>query len=107
MVFEEVYVSKLGKIGEIVMFLMMVGGGIVGIVFGGGLIFILGMFFGKFYYWEEIKIVLKEKEVFLLGVLFDVINFDLDMKLEKMFLLIECNLLELEFYEKLWINLFF
>lgn len=107
MVFEEVYVSKLGKIGEILMFLMMVGGGIVGIVFGGGLIFVLGMFFDKFYYWEEIKIVLKEKEVFLLGVLFNVINFDLDMKLEKMFLLIECNLLELEFYEKLWINLFF
>lgn len=84
----------------------MVVGGLVGIVFGGGLIFVLGMFFGKFYFWEEIKIVLNEKEVFLLGLLFDVMFFDLNMELERMFLLLECNLFYLEFYEKLWINLY-
>ena len=102
---EEAYVSKLGKTGEISMPLMMVGGGIAGIVLGGSLIFVLGMLSGKFYYWEEIKIVLKEKEVPLLGVLPDVINFDPDMKLEKMPLLLERNSPELEFYEKLRTNL--
>ncbi len=100
-------VAKKGEAGEKSMPLMMAVGGLAGIVLGGGLIFVLGMLSGKFYSWEEIKAALKEKDVPLLGLLPDVMLFDLDMDmdLEKMPLLLEGNSPYLEFYEKLRTNL--
>ncbi len=98
-------VAKKGEAGEKSMPLMMAIGGLAGIVLGGGLIFVLGMLSGKFYSWEEIKTALKEKDVPLLGLLPDVMLFDLDMDLEKMPLLLERNSPYLEFYEKLRTNL--
>ncbi|MEG3978864.1 lipopolysaccharide biosynthesis, partial [Microcoleus sp. herbarium8] len=42
---------------------MLAVGGFVGLLLGGGLIFLLGMLNGKFYSWEEVRAALVEKEV--------------------------------------------
>ncbi len=96
-------ILKKGELVEQNMPLMLAIGGLAGIVVGGGLIFVLGMLSGKFYTWEEIKGALVEKDVPLLGLLPDVMYFDLD--LEEMPLLLEPNSVYLEFYEKLRTNL--
>ncbi|MEB3339752.1 lipopolysaccharide biosynthesis [Okeania sp.] len=98
-------IAKKGVKEEKSMPLMMAVGGLAGLALGGGLIFVLGMLSGKFYSWEEIKAALKEKDVPLLGLLPDVMLFDLDMELEEMPLLMERNSPYLEFYEKLRTNL--
>jgi len=82
---------------------MLAVGGFVGLMLGGGLIFLLGMLNGKFYSWEEVRAALVEKEVPILGVLPEVIVFD--SYGDEMPLALEPNSPYLEFYERLRTNL--
>ncbi len=82
---------------------MLAVGGFVGLLLGGGLIFLLGMLNGKFYSWEEVRAALVEKEVPILAVLPEVIVFD--SYGEEMPLALEPNSPYLEFYERLRTNL--
>ncbi|MEG4283531.1 AAA family ATPase [Microcoleus sp. A006_D1] len=82
---------------------MLAVGGFVGLLLGGGLIFLLGMLNGKFYSWEEVRAALVEKEVPILGVLPEVTVFD--SYGEEMPLALEPNSPYLEFYERLRTNL--
>jgi capsular exopolysaccharide synthesis family protein len=82
---------------------MLAVGGFVGLLLGGGLIFLLGMLNGKFYSWEEVRAVLVEKEVPILGVLPQVTVFD--SYGDQMPLVLEANSPYLEFYERLRTNL--
>ncbi len=84
------------------MALMLAVGGLGGIVGGAGLIFVLGMLSGKFYSWEEVKGALQAKEVPLLGVLPEVMVFDLEEK--EMPLLLDRDSPYLESYEKLRVS---
>ena len=82
---------------------MLAVGGFVGLLLGGGLIFLLGMLNGKFYSWEEVRAALVEKEVPILGVLPEVLVFDsygLEMPIAR-----SPNSPYLEFYERLRTNL--
>ncbi|MEG4091681.1 AAA family ATPase [Microcoleus sp. Pol12B4] len=83
---------------------MLAVGGFVGLLLGGGLIFLLGMLNGKFYSWEEVRAALVEKEVPILGVLPEVTVFD-SYGDEIMPLALEVNSPYLEFYERLRTNL--
>ena len=78
-------------------------GGFVGILLGGGVIFLLGMLSGKFHTWEEIRSALEERDVEVLGVLPFAIA--LDSSREDMPIAIELNSPYLDFYEKLRSNL--
>ena len=82
---------------------MLAVGGFVGLLLGGGLIFLLGMLNGKFYSWEEVRAALVEKEVPILGVLPQVTVFDAYGN--QMPLVLEANSPYLEFYERLRTNL--
>jgi capsular exopolysaccharide synthesis family protein len=82
---------------------MLAVGGFVGLLLGGGFIFLLGMLNGKFYSWEEVRAALVEKEVPILAVLPEVIVFD--SYGEEMPLALEPNSPYLEFYERLRTNL--
>ncbi|WP_293340719.1 polysaccharide biosynthesis tyrosine autokinase [Microcoleus sp. CAWBG58] len=82
---------------------MLAVGGFVGLLLGGGLIFLLGMLNGKFYSWEEVRAALVEKEVPILAVLPEVTVFD--SYGEEMPLALEPNSPYLEFYERLRTNL--
>ena len=82
---------------------MLAVGGFVGLLLGGGLIFLLGMLNGKFYSWEEVRAALVEKEVPILGVLPQVTMFD--SYGDQMPLVLEANSPYLEFYERLRTNL--
>ena len=82
---------------------MLAVGGFVGLLLGGGLIFLLGMLNGKFYSWEEVRAALVEKEVPILGVLPQVTVFD--SYGDQMPLVLEANSPYLEFYERLRTNL--
>ncbi|MEG5138491.1 MULTISPECIES: polysaccharide biosynthesis tyrosine autokinase [unclassified Microcoleus] len=82
---------------------MLAVGGFVGLLLGGGLIFLLGMLNGKFYSWEEVRAALVEKEVPILAVLPEVIVFD--SYGEEMPLALEPNSPYLDFYERLRTNL--
>lgn len=82
---------------------MLAVGGFVGLLLGGGLIFLLGMLNGKFYSWEEVRAALVEKEVPILGVLPQVTVFD--SYGNQMPLVLEANSPYLEFYERLRTNL--
>ncbi|MEG4629230.1 AAA family ATPase [Microcoleus sp. AR_TQ3_B6] len=82
---------------------MLAVGGFVGLLLGGGLIFLLGMLNGKFYSWEEVRAALVEKEVPILGVLPQVTVFD--SYGDQMPLVLEANSPYLEFYERLRSNL--
>ncbi len=82
---------------------MLAVGGFVGLLLGGGLIFVLGMLNGKFYSWEEVRAALVEKEVPILGVLPEVSILDsygLEMPIA-----LDANSPYLEFYERLRTNL--
>ncbi|MEG5159013.1 AAA family ATPase [Microcoleus sp. AT3-A2] len=83
---------------------MLAVGGFVGLLLGGGLIFLLGMLNGKFYSWEEVRAALVEKEVPILAVLPEVTVFDFYGD-EIMPLALEANSPYLEFYERLRTNL--
>ena len=83
---------------------MLAVGGFVGLLLGGGLIFLLGMLNGKFYSWEEVRAALVEKEVPVLGVLPEVTVFD-SYGDDRMPLALEPNSPYLEFYERLRTNL--
>jgi capsular exopolysaccharide synthesis family protein len=82
---------------------MLAVGGFVGLLLGGGLIFLLGMLNGKFYSWEEVRAALVEKEVPILGVLPQVTVFD--SYGDQMPLVLEATSPYLEFYERLRTNL--
>ncbi|MEG4486646.1 AAA family ATPase [Microcoleus sp. D2_18a_B4] len=82
---------------------MLAVGGFVGLLLGGGLIFLLGMLNGKFYSWEEVRAALVEKEVPILAVLPEVAVFD--SYADEMPLALEANSPYLEFYERLRTNL--
>ncbi|MEG3921975.1 AAA family ATPase [Microcoleus sp. T3_A4] len=82
---------------------MLAVGGFVGLLLGGGLIFLLGMLNGKFYSWEEVRAALVEKEVPILAVLPEVTVFD--SYADEMPLALEANSPYLEFYERLRTNL--
>jgi capsular exopolysaccharide synthesis family protein len=82
---------------------MLAVGGFVGLLLGGGLIFLLGMLNGKFYSWEEVRAALVEKEVPILAVLPEVTVFD--SYGEEMPLALEPNSPYLDFYERLRTNL--
>ncbi len=82
---------------------MLAVGGFVGLLLGGGLIFLLGMLNGRFYSWEEVRAALVEKEVPILAVLPEVSILDsygLEMPIA-----LEINSPYLEFYERLRTNL--
>ncbi|MDQ2097711.1 MAG: AAA family ATPase [Tychonema bourrellyi B0820] len=82
---------------------MLAVGGFVGLLLGGGLIFLLGMLNGKFYSWEEVRAALVEKEVPILGLLPEVSILDsygLEMPIA-----LDINSPYLEFYERLRTNL--
>lgn len=82
---------------------MLAVGGFVGLLLGGGLIFLLGMLNGRFYSWEEVRAALVEKEVPILGVLPEVSILDsygLEMPIA-----LDINSPYLEFYERLRSNL--
>lgn len=81
---------------------MLAVGGFVGLLLGGGLIFLLGMLNGKFYSWEEVRAALTEKEVPVLGILPEVTGFRYG---EEMPVALEANSPYLEFYERLRTNL--
>ena len=81
---------------------MLAVGGFVGVLLGGGLIFLLGMLNGRFYSWEEVRAALVEKEVPILGVLPEVLVFDYG---EEMPIALDANSPYLEFYERLRTNL--
>ncbi|MEG3860805.1 GumC family protein [Microcoleus sp. herbarium12] len=83
---------------------MLAVGGFVGLLLGGGLIFLLGMLNGKFYSWEEVRAALVEKEVPVLGVLPEVTVFD-SYGDDRMPLALDPNSPYLEFYERLRTNL--
>jgi capsular exopolysaccharide synthesis family protein len=82
---------------------MLAVGGFVGVLLGGGLIFLLGMLNGKFYSWEEVRAALVEKEVPVLAVLPEVTVFDFYS--DEMPVALEANSPYLEFYERLRTNL--
>jgi capsular exopolysaccharide synthesis family protein len=82
---------------------MLAVGGFVGVLLGGGLIFLLGMLNGKFYSWEEVRAALVEKEVPVLGILPEVTVFD--FYAEEMPIALDANSPYLEFYERLRTNL--
>lgn len=84
------------------MAIMLAVGGLGGIVAGAALIFVLGMLSGKFYSWEEVKASLQAKEVPLLGVLPDVMVFQLEG--EEMPVLLDRDSPYLESYEKLRVS---
>ncbi|MDY6805721.1 MAG: lipopolysaccharide biosynthesis [Cyanobacteriota bacterium] len=90
------------EVAEKNMALMLAVGGLGGIVVGAGLIFVLGMLSGKFYSWEEIKGALQGKDVPLLGVLPEVMVYDLAG--EEMPLLLDRDSPYLESYEKLRVS---
>ncbi|MEG4586163.1 AAA family ATPase [Microcoleus sp. MOSTC5] len=83
---------------------MLAVGGFVGLLLGGGLIFLLGMLNGKFYSWEEVRAALVEKEVPILAVLPEVTMFDYSYG-DEMPLALAANSPYLEFYERLRTNL--
>jgi len=82
---------------------MLAVGGFVGLLFGGGLIFVLGMLNGKFYSWEEVRAALAEREVPLLAVLPEVAGFDAVG--DEMPVALDADSPYLEFYERLRTNL--
>ncbi len=82
---------------------MLAVGGFVGLLLGGGLIFLLGMLNGRFYSWEEVRAALVEKEVPILAILPEVSILDsygLEMPIA-----LDINSPYLEFYERLRSNL--
>jgi capsular exopolysaccharide synthesis family protein len=81
---------------------MLAVGGFVGVLLGGGLMFLLGMLNGKFYSWEEVRAALVAKEVPVLGILPEVMVFDYG---EEMPIALDANSPYLEFYERLRTNL--
>jgi len=94
---DDVESSKRGKP------VMLAVGGFVGLLLGGGLIFLLGMLNGKFYSWEEVRAALVEKEVPILAILPEVSILDsygLEMPIA-----LDINSPYLEFYERLRSNL--
>jgi uncharacterized protein involved in exopolysaccharide biosynthesis len=80
---------------------MLAVGGFVGVLLGGGLMFLLGMLNGKFYSWEEVRAALVAKEVPVLGILPEVMVFDYG---EEMPIALDANSPYLEFYERLRTN---
>jgi capsular exopolysaccharide synthesis family protein len=82
---------------------MLAVGGFVGVLLGGGLIFLLGMLNGKFYSWEEVRAALVEKEVPVLAILPEVTVFDFYS--DEMPVALDANSPYLEFYERLRTNL--
>jgi len=82
--------------------MMLAVGGFVGVLLGGGLMFLLGMLNGKFYSWEEVRAALVAKEVPVLGILPEVMVFDYG---EEMPIALDANSPYLEFYERLRTNL--
>lgn len=94
--------AKDVEVAEKNMAIMLAVGGLGGIVAGAGLIFVLGMLSGKFYSWEEIKGSLQGKEVLLLGVLPEVMVFELEG--EEMPLLLDRDSPYLESYEKVRVS---
>ena len=81
---------------------MLAVGGFVGVLLGGGLIFLLGMLNGRFYSWEEVRAALVEKDVPVLGILPEVLVLDYG---EEMPIALDVNSPYLEFYERLRTNL--
>jgi capsular exopolysaccharide synthesis family protein len=81
---------------------MLAVGGFVGVLLGGGLIFLLGMLNGRFYSWEEVRAALVEKDVPVLGILPEVLVLDYG---EEMPIALDANSPYLEFYERLRTNL--
>lgn len=81
---------------------MLALGGFVGVLLGGGLIFLLGMLNGRFYSWEEVRAALVEKDVPVLGILPEVLVLDYG---EEMPIALDANSPYLEFYERLRTNL--
>ncbi|OCQ99704.1 lipopolysaccharide biosynthesis [Oscillatoriales cyanobacterium USR001] len=82
-------------------------GGLMGILLGGVVIFLLGMLGGKYYSWEEIRSALQDGNVQLLGVLplaiaIDSKNYSSN---ENMPIAIQPNSPYLDFYEKLRSNI--
>lgn len=94
--------AKDVEVPEKNMALMLALGGLGGIVGGAALIFVLGMLSGKFYSWEEVKGALQAKEVPLLGVLPEVMVYELEE--EEMPLLLDRDSPYLESYEKLRVS---
>lgn len=82
---------------------MLAVGGFVGVLLGGGLIFLLGMLNGKFYSWEEVRAALVEKEVPVLAILPEVTVFDFYS--DEMPVALDANSPYLEFYERFRTNL--
>ncbi|MGF1492251.1 MAG: tyrosine-protein kinase family protein [Microcoleaceae cyanobacterium] len=83
--------------------LILAGGGLVGILGGAGLIFVLGMLSGKFYTWEEIRGALQEREIPLLGNLPSLPL--LEESMDHLPILLKPNSSYLECYEKVRSNL--
>lgn len=83
--------------------LILGAGGISGIVLGLGVIFILGMFGGKFYTWEDVRTALSDQDVPLLGLLPQ--SREVSKHKNILPLLIESSSPYLPYYEKLRSNL--
>ncbi|MBW4491786.1 MAG: AAA family ATPase [Oscillatoria princeps RMCB-10] len=83
--------------------LILGGGGLLGAVVGGALIFLLSLLEGKFYTEEEVRSAFEEREVEVLGTLPAFMVFDL--KPDFMPVMVEPDSPYLEFYERLRTNL--
>jgi capsular exopolysaccharide synthesis family protein len=97
-------ISQLAKTQDVVSnrkskSVILAVGGFMGILLGGGVIFLLGMLGGTFYSWEEIRSALQEGDVQVLGVL--PLAMALDSTNKNMPIAIERNSPYLDFYEKL------
>ncbi|MCT7950682.1 lipopolysaccharide biosynthesis [Ancylothrix sp. C2] len=79
--------------------LVLVAGGVVGLVGGGVLIFLVSLLDGKLYTVEEVRAWLQDRDLPVLGVLPAVWLFDSDP--ENMPLMVEPHSPYLEFYERL------
>lgn len=101
-------VAQIAKAGNVEsnrksLSVMLAVGGFMGVLLGGGLIFVLGMLNGKFYSWEEVRSALQEREVPLLGLLPLAVVFDPDS--EEMPLALEANSPYLPYWERFRSNL--
>jgi Mrp family chromosome partitioning ATPase len=85
------------------MALILAGGGLVGVLGGAALIFVLGLLSGKFYTWEEIRSAFQEREVPVLGVLPNLIL--LEETPQQLPLLLKPHSPYLNYYEKVRSNL--
>lgn len=79
--------------------LILVGSGVVGLLVGGVLIFLVSLLDGKLYTVEEVRAWLQDREVPVLGVIPAVWLFDVDG--EDLPLIVEAHSPYLEFYERL------